>query len=155
MTNEEKIKFKQLLKSTCIDILQKRVGAAEFTMLQAQEWANSEDKSSAGDKYETSRAMGQIDRDLHARQAAEARRELQTAKQINAEQINTTFIKGSIAVCKGEYYFSSVGLGRVKVGDHKIIFLSPDAPLSRAMFLKKESDTIFFNQMKMILEEVY
>jgi hypothetical protein len=39
-------------------------------MESAQQSANSEEKSSAGDKYETSRAMGHLEKDMHARQLA-------------------------------------------------------------------------------------
>ena len=41
-------------------------------MANAQESANAEEKSSAGDKYETGRAMMQIERDKAAQQLNES-----------------------------------------------------------------------------------
>jgi hypothetical protein len=40
-------------------VLTQRINTAQAAMDRAQEAANSEEKSSSGDKYETGRAMGQ------------------------------------------------------------------------------------------------
>jgi hypothetical protein len=55
--------------------LEERMQAAWGAMQAAQASANEESKSSAGDKYETARAMGQLDRDMYARQYEQARQE--------------------------------------------------------------------------------
>jgi hypothetical protein len=155
MSDEEKIKFKKLLKSICVDVLKKRVQAAEFVIAQAQESANSNDKSSAGDKYETGRAMGQNDKEMNMRQMNEARRELQLAEEIMVEKINELFIPGSIAVCGEHLYFMSSGLGTTTIEHHKVILISPWAPLSHAMLRKKAGDTVQFNGKEFMITEVY
>lgn len=155
MEHDEKIKFKNLLKCICIDVLKKRVQAAEFVVQQAQDSANSDEKSSAGDKHETGRAHGQNDREMNERQLNEAKRELQLAQDINADKIYDSFVKGAVAVCKDEIYFMSVGLGKTEIEHKKVFLISPDAPLSKLMFQKKEGDTILFNEKEFLLEEVY
>jgi hypothetical protein len=62
MTSREKIAFKSKLKNFGLGMLRQRIGTAQEDMNRAQEAANSEEKSSAGDKYETGRAMveGQV-----------------------------------------------------------------------------------------------
>lgn len=55
--------------------LDERMQASWNAMQAAQASANEESKSSAGDKYETARAMGQLDRDMYARQYEQARQE--------------------------------------------------------------------------------
>ena len=72
----DKLALKKEILFRCISLVEKRIEAAIHAMHQAQEAANSEGKSSAGDKYETSRAMGQLDRDMNAKQVAEAQRDL-------------------------------------------------------------------------------
>jgi hypothetical protein len=64
LSTEEKKTWKQAIKAACIALLEKRLAISQLAMDQAQESANSDDKSSAGDKYETGRAMGQRDRDM-------------------------------------------------------------------------------------------
>src|ERR1700743_528815 len=76
MTDAEKIVFKSKLKKWGLDLISQRIATAQEAMRQAQEAANSEEKSSAGDKYETGRAMGHLQKEMHARQLAESMKEL-------------------------------------------------------------------------------
>ena len=71
MTDLEKIAFKEKLRSQCIALIEERMQLAAEAMQQAQDAANAEEKSSAGDKYETGRAMNHIQKDLHARHGLE------------------------------------------------------------------------------------
>ena len=57
---------KKQLYDLCQAVVQQRIDTARHAMTAAQESANEEGKSSAGDKYETGRAMAQIERDRHA-----------------------------------------------------------------------------------------
>ena len=63
MTDHQKLSFKAFkLKNFALDLIGQRMTTAKEAMQQAQESANSEEKSSAGDKYETGRAMGHLQR---------------------------------------------------------------------------------------------
>src|SRR6218665_4189224 len=68
----DKTAFKTAVKQGFLDLLQQRIHTARLAMDEAQASANNQEKSSAGDKYETSRAMGQIDRDMNAAQLGKA-----------------------------------------------------------------------------------
>ena len=70
MNEQQKIDFKKALKTRCIEILEQRIDASYNSMQNAQAAANEEEKSSAGDKYETGRAMNHLEKDMHARQLA-------------------------------------------------------------------------------------
>ena len=83
MTKTEKQKEKNEFMKLAIDHIMQRIGTARHAMENAQAAANEEDKSSVGDKYETSRAMGQIDSEMNARQLEEARRELALLQKID------------------------------------------------------------------------
>lgn len=48
--------------------IEERITITKLAIANAQEAANSQDKSSAGDKYETGRAMGHLEKDMYARQ---------------------------------------------------------------------------------------
>ena len=62
-------------------LLTEKIRVAETAMQAAQASANEETKSSAGDKYETGRAMAQNDRDMYARQFLQLKQELQIKLQ--------------------------------------------------------------------------
>src|ERR1041385_4204908 len=85
MNSEDKLCFKKKIKLRCEEIIRGRISVAEHAMKQAQESANSDEKSSAGDKHETGRAMGQIDREMNERQLKEAKRELEIIHAISTD----------------------------------------------------------------------
>lgn len=155
MTTNEKIEFKRLVKEHCIGLLHQRIQHAEAAMQQAQESANNEDKSSAGDKYETARAMGQLDSAMNAKQLQEAQRELQLLNLITIDIIYDSFVNGAVAVCNNQLFFMAVGLGIIHINDKKIIALSAQAPLSKLLYQKKLGDSFLFNGNEMVISEVY
>lgn len=136
---------KENILHACKHILQERIATAEKAMNAAQEASNSEDKSSAGDKYETSRAMGQLDRNMNAKQLFQAQTELGELLKIDI-QPTLTVKSGALIVCETTIYFIALGLGPILVDDQKIIVLSPKSPLAQAMWAKKKGDSILFNQ---------
>ena len=63
--------LKEQLWVQCQKIVEHRLATAQQAMDAAQQSANQEEKSSAGDKYETGRAMAQLERDKAATQVEE------------------------------------------------------------------------------------
>ena len=59
--------LKPALHAACAAFLAERIAAATTAMQAAQESANSDTKSSAGDKYETGREMATAERDTTPR----------------------------------------------------------------------------------------
>ena len=69
-------------------LLEEKMRDAELAMKAAQESANSNEKSSMGDKYETGRAMGQLERDMHAKRLSELQTEYAKLIQINLDYVH-------------------------------------------------------------------
>src|SRR5882757_8326661 len=101
MTDPEKIHFKTSLKQFALAIIGLRIAAAKEAIEQAQQAANQEEKSSAGDKYETGRAMGHLQKDMHARQLAENAKELATLHSINVDTLYPAANAGAYIGCPG------------------------------------------------------
>lgn len=66
MTEIQKRDCKKRLQKKCIEIIEERITTIRMAMNDAQASANNEEKSSAGDKYETSRAMSHLQKDMQA-----------------------------------------------------------------------------------------
>ena len=90
MTIKEKLRYKKELHQYCVEIIQQRINAAVQAMQNAQEAANSEEKSSAGDKYETGRAMNHLEKDMHARQLAANKNELAALLAVDNNTLHAT-----------------------------------------------------------------
>ncbi len=158
MMNQKQHEFKRAVFLQCKDILEQRIANSENAMKFAQESANSEEKSSAGDKYETSRAMGQLARDMNAKQLAEAKTELNGLLKLHIELLSDKIILGSMAETNNGIYFIAAGIGVIETkikNRTKVIVLSAGAPLAKMMLGKKAGERFLFNGKNIEVINIY
>jgi transcription elongation GreA/GreB family factor len=155
MTSQEKIAFKTRLKQAGLQLISERIAMAKSAGDSAQEAANSEDKSSAGDKYETGRAMGHLEKDMYARQQAENVMELARLQQVNTDSIYSTPQTGALVQCAEQSFFIAAGLGRQLIDEQTIFFLSPYTPLAKLLLPKKVGDAFLFNKKEIKILAIY
>jgi hypothetical protein len=155
MEYAEKIALKHRLKRWALDTIGQRITASRAAIDQAQQAANQEEKSSAGDKYETGRAMGHLQKDMHARALAESIKELATLHSIKTDTICTAPRPGAFVLGEGMAIFIAAGLGKQQWEGQTIFFLSPIAPLARALHDKKPGDSVVFNGAPILILEIF
>lgn len=155
MQDSERIDLKNRLKLMCKSLIEQRMNATKLAMQHAQEAANSEEKSSAGDKYETSRAMSQLEKDMHSKQLAEIIKELAILHSIDVNKICKVGEPGVFVECQHVSFFIAAGLGKQIVNGQMIYFLSPNAPLAKALYNKKKGDHFAFNQTETQVIDLY
>lgn len=146
---------KNILKEQCISVVQARIDVLLASIASAQAAANEETKSSVGDKYETARAMNQLEKDMLSRQLAENQRELAAMVAIDCTGEHRVIGPGSMVRCAGASFFILGGLGKVKAGDDVIMVISPNAPLARTFMGKAMGDMIMFNGKEIEVLDVY
>ena len=155
MTQQEMIAYKTSLKKAGLLRIEERIAITKLAIANAQEAANSEDKSSAGDKYETGRAMGHLEKDMYARQQAENMEELDRLQKVNTDMIYTKAQTGAFVQCPGQSFFIAAGLGKQLINNKHIFFLSPFTPLAKILLSKKAGDSFLFNKMDIIILKIY
>jgi len=155
MTDVEKIAFKQALMQKCVELIEKRIAAAALAMANAQAAANAEEKSSAGDKYETSRAMSHLEKDLHARQLAANRLELSAALSVDCAHLYDSVVTGCFVDCGAYSFFIAAGLGKIHFAGKEIYLLSPNAPVAKLLFKKVQGSQLIFNKVEMVIQTVF
>lgn len=155
MNEQEKILYKQKLKLAAIAIIEERIAAAKKLMDDAQQAANSEEKSSAGDKYETSRAMSHLEKDMHARQMAEQLKELSTLHAVAVDHLYEEVKAGSFIRTSTQDFFVAAGLGKQMIDGKMVIFLSPQAPLSKLLWGKKKGEEFLFAVRKTKIDDLF
>ncbi|HEX4375100.1 MAG TPA: hypothetical protein VHZ50_17475 [Puia sp.] len=155
MNDQEKMAYKNKLKQFCKNIIDHRIEISKAAIENAQQSANSEEKSSAGDKYETARAMSHLERDMHTRQLAENVKELSALHSINTNTIYQAVTNGAFVKCNEISFFIAIGIGKQIIDGEKILFLSLNAPLAKLMENKKASDKFLFLDKEIFIEDVY
>lgn len=155
MDTNGKIAFKNKLKNFCGQSIGERIAAVREAMKNAQEAANSEEKSSAGDKYETGRAMGHLQKDMYAGQLAGYLKEQAVLHAVNTGMLYNQAAAGAFIQTAGMAFFIAAGLGKQAVEGQPVFFISPHAPLAALLQHKKKGDSFLFNKETVIITEVF
>jgi len=151
----DKLEIKQSLIEQCTEYIQQRMDVSEKMMESAQASANDDTKSSAGDKFETGRAMMHMERDNHAQQLSKSIFIKSQLNQIDPEKIFDKVTFGAVVKTTLGNYFISIAAGRVKVDEEKFFAISPQAPLAKEMLQKKVGDHLTFNDSEIKILDVF
>ncbi|MEJ7646603.1 MAG: 3-oxoacyl-ACP synthase [Chryseolinea sp.] len=144
----------QLLKY-CESFADQRIAVATQAMNNAQKAANDEEKSSAGDKYETGRAMMQLERDNAALQIEEGAKLKQALVQINNTYRHDRAVLGSLVITKNNTIFLAIGIGKVVVENSEYLIIAPQSPLGKAIANKSVGDNFSFNGKEQVILKIY
>lgn len=148
MTALELFTFKERLIKHCTNLLASRIQHSIDQMHASQEAANEEGKSSAGDKYETSRAMNQLDKDMYARQLLENRQELAAFLSFASQQPSASVQPGSLVSCEKYFFFVAGGIGKMQFEGNSLLIISPRAPIAQQLIGKRVGDRFKFNNQE-------
>src|SRR5258708_22232217 len=107
--------IKSELYSLCIAYVKQRIDTAKQAINDAQQAASEETKSSAGDKYETSREMIQQVTDRSRAQLNEANKLLVALNQINVNAVYETAGPGSLITTNNGRFYIAISAGALTV----------------------------------------
>ena len=136
---------KQELIKACDDYFKNKINTLNLIISELTESANSESKSSAGDKHETSKAMMQLEREKLGNQLKEGEEQLAEFEKINFNKNFQMIEQGCLIETDKGYFFIAGSVGKMKVGDEFIFVISWKSPLARALEGKKNKDVVNFN----------
>ncbi len=131
--------------SRCQQIIEEKIQSLQRQLDSFQSAANNETKSSAGDKYETGRAMMQLEKDKVAQQMTEVLKLRKVLDGINPQKKHDQVQLGSLVQTDKGYYFISVSLGKIDVDGDAVFCLSPVAPFGKRIIGEKAKGNFDFN----------
>lgn len=146
--------IKQHLYALCLAYIEQRITSAAQAIASAQASANEETKSSAGDKYETGRAMAQLEIEKNSTQLAEAKKLAQVLSQINPERKTETVQSGSVVLTNQGNYFIAIAAGQFTLENKLYYTISPSSPIALKLMGLKKDDTFLFNKKEFVIEKV-
>lgn len=128
---------------------------AEEAIREAQASANEETKSSAGDKYETGRAMMQLEIEKNSIQLQEALKLQRILDTINPEKKSVVAEPGSLVKTDQNYFYIAVSIGQVVIGGLSIFVVSADSPIGMRLKGLKQGQVMTFNSKTFNVEEIW
>ena len=109
---------------------------------------NNITKSSAGDKFETSRSTMQIEYDKLNNQLIQKKNQLKKIELLDTKKKYKSVNYGSLVITNTNKYLISIGLGQYIIDDHSVFAISLSSPIGRILLDKKKGDSFIFNNNK-------
>ena len=152
---DELINIKKELHAMCMEYVHKRMETVRVAMNTVKEAVDEETKSAVGDKYETGRAMLQLELENYSSQLAEARKLYEQMGQISPKSICRSVQSGCLVfTTQGNYYFA-VGAGKLHLHGQDYFAVGPYSPIGNVLMERKEGDEAELNGRKFRITKVY
>ncbi|MES2428442.1 MAG: 3-oxoacyl-ACP synthase [Bacteroidota bacterium] len=139
------VQLKELLYQQCLDYVQKRMDAAEQGIKEAQQASKDDTKSSAGDKYETGRAMMQQETDRNMAQLNEANKLKVALNQISTSVTTKQVENGSVVLTNNGNFYMAISAGTLLVDSLSYFAISPASPIGLKLKGLKATDQFTLN----------
>ena len=135
-------------------IIAQRITDVQKTLDDLRESIVNETKSTAGDKYETARAMLQIEQENVTKQMTELLEQKTQLEKLSMIDASDTVIKGSLVKTDRGHLFISIALGKIKVSDQTVVALSPQSPLGKQLMGLRTGENAMMNGVKYAVEGI-
>src|SRR5210317_1066841 len=106
--------LKKYVFQKCVSHCRSKMQLLENAMSEQKESLFNETKSSAGDKYETGRAMVHLEMEKLSRQNAELRNMLSILQSVDIENVKKTAELGALVKTNQGLYFIAASIGKLE-----------------------------------------
>jgi len=137
----------ELAYKACLSELERRIKLYTEKLKDVDEATFSESKSSAGDKFETGRAMMQRERENTKVQLIKLKGQLHELKSISVNDDGKVGLGKLVITSLGDF-FVGVALGKLKSEELEFMAVSAEAPLIRNMMGLGKGEVFEFNGRK-------
>lgn len=146
--------IKSLLYQQCLVYVQKRMLEAENAFRDAEQAANDDTKSSAGDKYETGREMMQQEKNRITAQLNEANKLMVALNHTSTKGNSFVADNGSVVITDNGRFYLAISAGNIIVDGEAFIAVSPASPIGMKLKGLKAGDIFDMNGKKYNVERV-
>lgn len=146
--------FKQKIYDSYRLMLGQKIEALQQALEELKEGLQSETKSTAGDKYETGRAMVHMEQENLGQQLNALHVQKAALEHLDADHYTGRIIAGSLVRTSKGYLFPGVALGKLIVDDIPVFALSPTAPLGLQLMGLTVGDQTGIRKEIYIIEEI-
>ncbi|SDL33025.1 hypothetical protein SAMN05421823_105217 [Catalinimonas alkaloidigena] len=143
---------KEALLTQLHAVVDEKIATAQAAIASAKESRDGETKSTAGDKYETGRAMMQIEMDRHEAQLGKA---LALKNELARVDLTKTYAKaefGSLVATTQGTYLLAIGLGKVDAEGQTYFTVSLASPIGQLLQGKSTGDAVQFGGRTLVIE---
>jgi len=129
-------------------ILESRKDGLETALAATKESRDNDTKSSAGDKFETGRAMMQQEMDKLEQQRLNLLQQYHQLQNIDTVSRHTQIGLGSLVRTDKGLYFLAIAYGKLDFEAETIFVISTASPFAQWLLAKKEGESFSYQQQQ-------
>lgn len=142
------MQIKKELHQLSLSTIEDKIASLQLAIKSIEESRNNETKSSAGDKYETGRAMLHMEEEKSRTQLVKTQELKLLLSEINPETSFDEVALGCLVVCTQGKYFISVPIGKLVLHDETYYCISMASPIGLKLRGKKVGEEISMGDKK-------
>lgn len=146
--------LKQVILNHINQTLDQQIESLKSTIKSAKESRDNETKSSVGDKYETGRAMVQMELEKNRVQLNKTLQLKNHLSQINPKKQYNTVEFGSLVLTNNGNYFISIGIGKIEIENESFFCISLASPIGKTLQHKSVGEKINFQGKEITIMEI-
>jgi len=123
-------------------------------MEQARQASNDDTKSSAGDKYETTREMMQQEMDRNSKLLYEAGQQKIALQQLENVESAQLVKNGSVVLTSEGNFYISISAGELNVDGQKFFAVSQASPIGKSLIGKAIGESFKFNGKEYLVQDI-
>ena len=138
------------------DELMQRISDIQQSIDLIVQSKTKETKSSAGDKFETGRAMLQNEEDKLLGQLTRNKEDLLRLQVLKKQVYSSKQVQSGSLVKSGQRWFLlGLGLGKILVDDQEVFAISLQAPIAQTLLGKSKGDSFKLRERVLNIEDIY
>ena len=149
---EEGLQLKTELLAYARKEVEASLAVTRQSLSRLSESLTNETKSSAGDKFETGRAMLHMEQQKMQQQLAVAGERLATVERITRKAPTTIVTEGSLVATNRGLYLVGLGLGKVRLEGRVVFCTSLDSPIGSQLIGKQAGEMFVFNELEFLVK---
>ena len=146
--------IKELICDELIFSQKQKIKSLELLINSTTESRDTANKSSAGDKHETSRAKIQTEIDNYYRQLDLAYNNLYLIEQVDNSKKHNVATQGSLITTDKGVFFISIGIGKLEIGSNNYFIISLLSPIGSVMKGLSKNETFSFRGIKYSIKNI-
>lgn len=143
----------QLFKH-CTEYIEKHIEIIRHAVSEAQQAVNGESKNTAGDRYETERAMKQRETELFGKRIDESMKQYQILQMIDPSKEYNCVQPGSLVSTSTGIFFIAISTDEVLIDNVEYCIISIDSPIGQAMEKRNIGEVFLFRGKTVTINDI-
>ena len=148
------MKTKKLICNVLISQIKEKIKNLELIIRSTTDSRDTANKSSAGDKHETSRAKIQTEIDNYSRQLELAINNLKIIEQIDSSKKYNIVAQGSLITTDKGVFLIAIGIGKLEIQSNTYFIISLLSPICSLMKGMSKNERFSFREINYTIKNI-